>query len=287
MITKISRYLLYLIPTILLVLFGGLHYFGSTLRFSDQQIKVHFKDKDLSYNVVRTGNIRYVRTGGSPSDTSNLIVFVHGAPGSLENFKNYLSDSLLNAKSHMIAIDRPGYGYSNYGRSAPSILEQSNAIHHILDKHQYKNLILVGHSYGGPIVAEVAVSRDDVNAVIMLAPVNDPVSEEIFWYAKIPQWPILRWALPGYINVSSDEKLSHPAELDSIKHIWPKLAMPIIHLHDRVDWIAPGEENIAFSKSMIHPAVLRLIERPEKDHFIPWNDYEFVRDLLLEYLDLR
>ncbi len=46
-----------------------------------------------------------------------LVVLVHGTPGSSNGFMDYLADSLLPEKAQLIALDRPGFGDSDYGKT--------------------------------------------------------------------------------------------------------------------------------------------------------------------------
>lgn len=223
------------------------------------------------------------------SDTMPLIVFVHGAPGAADNYYKYLSDSMLLAKAQLVAIDRPGYGYSGYGKSEPSIEKQTEAVCKIVGMFpKASKVILVGHSYGGPIVAKCAMMHPEkFAAAIMLAPVNDPASEKVFWYANFARWTLTRWMLSKALRVSGDEKFAHIAELKKMQNDWSHIAIPIVHIHGMKDKNLAPTSNIEFSKTHINPNFLKLIILPEASHFIPWSDYGVVKKELVELLDRK
>ena len=52
-----------------------------------------------------------------------FLIFVHGAPGSWDAFKDYLTDEDLKSKARVVAYDRPGYGGS--GTDAMSGIQES------------------------------------------------------------------------------------------------------------------------------------------------------------------
>ena len=97
-------------------------------RISDEEAIKDF-NKDgvaLKTATVKTGhgNVHYAKTG---NDTLPTIIFVHGSPGSWDAFAQYMKDKDLLRKYRMISIDRPGFGYSDFGE-AQHIEEQSAII---------------------------------------------------------------------------------------------------------------------------------------------------------------
>ncbi len=273
----------------LLILPIGLLLFGASmsLRTSDVQTKRYFAKRNTPAHIRRVpfagGELRYVETGLS-ADTAPVVLFVHGAPGSGNNFYQYLADSILCAKARLVSMDRPGYGYSNYGISEPRFAGQAAALKAVLDQYRPTRTILVGHSFGGPVIAQTALDYpNQVHALLMLAPVNDPDSEPVPWYAGFARWRATRWMLSKAWQVSGDEKFAHVEELRKLQPRWKDLRIPVAHLHGGSDFLAPPEENIAFSRQHIPAAYLRMKVLPESSHFIPWTDYEAVREEL-DYL---
>ncbi len=268
------------------VILALLHVLGFFMYFSDEKIIAYFEpylyQVDIVHDELGGNSYRYVIATVDTQSVKPLIIFIHGAPGSWDAYKDYMTDSLLIEQYDLIAIDRLGYGGSYAGNAVLSIKDQSSIILDIMDKYPDRAFTLVGHSYGGPISAYVAANSNSIEKIVMLSPVNDPESEPIFWYAKLLNLKVVKSLMPAFIQVATEEKISHPQQLKDVHDIWGKLRVPVHHLHCINDWIAPGPENIAFSKTQIDSTILTIHDRGDKSHFIPFNDFEYVRDLILE-----
>ncbi len=279
-LSRISVFIFLLLILIIFIFNGCM-----TFRTSDKASMEYFEKRNVPVEIRRFSfegkSLRYLESGKKES-VAPLIVFVHGAPGSADNFYSYLADSLLLQKARMVTLDRLGYGYSAYGKSEISIAKQAAAIRALVDQFDNDTIILVGHSYGGPIVGKYAMDFPNrVATAIMLAPLNDPNSEPIFWFAHFARWKLTKWMLSKPLQVSGDEKFSHAAELKKIEKDWQSIQVPIIHIHGDKDRLAPPQENIDFSKKYIPAQYLKMIVLPDTDHFIPWSDFELIRQELL------
>jgi len=120
------------------------------LRISDNTAIKEFNKEGVNLFIknilVNKRILHYVISG---NDTAPTILFVHGSPGSWDAFKEYLKDKDLIKKYRLVAIDRPGFGYSNFGQ-ALNLSDESIIISPLLQ--QLKNgkpIYLVGHSLGG------------------------------------------------------------------------------------------------------------------------------------------
>lgn len=260
-----------------------------TFRKSDSNSLAYFKEKKVAVQIHRKKvvdrEVRYL-DANQLGPQAPLILFVHGAPGSASEFYTYLSDTVLLKKAHLAAIDRPGYGYSTYGKSEISIEKQAAAICAVVeDFPQASKIILVGHSYGGPIIAKCAMLHPDkFSAIMMLAPVNDPETEKIFWFAHFSKWKLTRWMMSRALRVSGDEKFAHPKELRKMQGDWNQINIPVVHIHGAEDKMLAPAGNIEFSKTHIRPEVLKLLVLPKAGHLIPFSDYEVVQKELLNLL---
>jgi pimeloyl-ACP methyl ester carboxylesterase len=82
-------------------------------------------------------------------------------------------------KFRIITIDRPGYGYSDFG-DAMHLQEQCKLILAFL--HRLKtnqSMFLCGHSYGGPVVAKLAADAPNLfKTVVITAGAIDPALEK-------------------------------------------------------------------------------------------------------------
>ena len=257
------------------------------MRMSQKAIFKEFKDTGyepkISTYQIDQREIYYVEIG---NDTLPTVIFVHGAPGSWTAFKNFMIDSALLSQVRMIAVDRPGYGFSGLGKEETSIEKQAAMLKPLLEKNTHAKLpILVGHSYGGPIVARMAMDfPNQVGALIMAAPAIDPAHEKFFLVNRPANWFIFRWMIPRSLRVSNDEKLSHVKELEKMLPFWEKIQNPTTLIHGEKDKIVPIE-NSYFGEKMIPKSSLKAIYEPKLNHLIPWKRPDLIKNNILKYLE--
>ncbi len=255
---------------------------------TDREIEAHYQALKIrprfSFDTLSSGRkIHYAEAG---NDSMPLLVFIHGAPGAWYGYMNYVDDSILQKRFHILAIDRPGYGKSDYGKSLVSIAEQAESLAPLIAKKKNKqHVILVGRSYGGPVAAHVAISHPELaDAVILLAPALDPTHEKFWWFSKPANSRIMRWMLPKAVNVASDEKFAHVAELTAMLPLWAKLKTPVTVVQGSEDQIV-DTTNFSFAKRVIPASNARFIWLKGEDHFIAAHQPEFVKQLIFQYVD--
>gem|GEM_PF-1455436 len=105
---------------------------------------------------------------------SRPVVFIHGNPGTAEDFAEV--QRLLAPKVYTLALDRPGYGWSQRPRDDMAPRAQARMLHDALKELNVKDPVLVGFSFGGPVITEWALEYpDEVAGLIYLCAVSDPV----------------------------------------------------------------------------------------------------------------
>jgi len=265
--------------------------FSSCFRFrtSDRKTFKVFKESNSEVHIKRhtISTVDYpIRVvSGAFDNTKNIAVFfIHGAPGASDNYYDYLKDSVLLKKANLYSIDRPGYGFSNFGKSETSIEIQTKVVAEIIDNLPEQNVIVLGHSYGGPIAAYSSLFSAKIKSVLMLAPAIDPENEKIFWIARFGKWKLTKWSIPGAMGVAGDEKFSHVAELEKLKDLWKEIKVPVIHIHGTKDIVVPFE-NLSFSVQQFNPQYLDTIILKNENHFLPWKRYDLVKKELLKLIE--
>lgn len=277
-------FLLFALVVIILVLHG----YSSTVNGSTTLAEDYFPKLATTYNFATVQSngktLRYIKTGQYDAD-SPLIIFVHGAPGSWEAFKSYLADVDLKRMAQLISVDRFGYGESDYGQPVTDIGTHANGIREVILANPASKVILVGHSYGGPIVGNMAATYPDlIDGILMVAPVNDPGSEPVRWYAHLSNWSISKALLPDYINVCTAEKMNHIEALQNIKSNWSHIGVPVIHYHGVKDGLAPHDGNVQFSKRHIDESLLTVVTEKGEGHFILWDKKGTVKSMIIDLL---
>ena len=273
-----------------ILVFGFVIYnMQSGFRTSDKKTQAYFTKRNAQAKIKTipylNGKLHWIESGRDTlSKAAPLVLFVHGAPGSARDFYSYQVDSILLDRALMVSMNRPGYGYSHYGKAMTSIAEQAEAVNAVMEQYPGRKVVLVGHSYGGPIVAKAAMLYPErIQSVVMLAPVNDPDNEPIFWFSYIGKWTATRWMLSGAWRVSGAEKFSHAAELDKMRKDWFNLTVPVTHMHGMKDMLAPAS-NIEFSEKNIHPQQLNMMVDSKWGHLIPFMNHDDTRKAILAAL---
>src|SRR5258705_11718761 len=90
--------------------------FAMKFRISDNRAKKKFAKKGVKLftETIRAEgfNLHYAKTG---NDTLPTLFFVHGSPDGWIKFMKYMYDKDLLVKYRMVAVDRPGFRYSEFG----------------------------------------------------------------------------------------------------------------------------------------------------------------------------
>ena len=152
---------------------------------------------------VDGARIHYFDRGRGPA-----IILIHGLTGQLRNFTHSLAD-LLTGELRVIAIDRPGSGYSKRapGGSA-GLIAQSDLIAKFIHAMGLERPLVVGHSLGGPIALAIALDHPEcAGGLALIAPLTVPQENvptpfralviESSWRRKIVAWTI---AMPAAIR---------------------------------------------------------------------------------------
>jgi len=259
-----------------------------TMRFTDEDAYSYFQERNFDGVIqdieVNGRSVKIVAEDEQSSD-SILLVLVHGAPGTWDAFKEFVTDRDLMDRTRIVAYDRPGYGGSG-SEAMPSIQEQADILNEIVGLFGLKRNILVGHSYGGPIIGKVGLeAKNKIDVAIMIAPLIDPESEPLHWYSYFSYWKLTSWLLPSELVVAGSEKFAHSSELELMEDQWQNAECQFIHVHGLEDGLAPGKENIAFSKSKIPEENLETVVYDDKGHLLIWTDFELMKDIMLKAID--
>lgn len=255
-------------------------------RMSKTEIDSYFKDKEIKgvlkqYDLDKR-RITYLIAGDS---TKPLVVFVHGSPGSLSAFIDFLADTALLKRAQLVTLDRPGFGASNFGYAEPSLKKQVALLEPILrERKNNRPIILVGHSLGGPFIARMAIDYPElVDGLVMVAPSIAPELEPYEWFRAPMATPFIKWLLPRSIRASNDEIYKLKPQLQDMILLWKVIRIPVIVIQGTKDSLVdPG--NASFAKKMIINAPVKLVMIEGMDHFIPWSAPEKIRASIIELL---
>jgi pimeloyl-ACP methyl ester carboxylesterase len=292
MIKKIVRFTVSLI-LISIVLLLGILLVGDRFvqfRMDDAELKEYFGAKHVQINIgyYKTGGrtVRYAFTG---TDTSATLLFIHGAPGSLSYYRDYLCDSLLLTKATMYSVDRPGYGFSGLAEPIPYVDQQAHIIALIIDSlHKVHHpVIIVAASYGTAIACRIAMDNPGlVNGLVLIGPALAPGEEKMLWFTPAIEHPVLKWAVPRMLQSANTEKLHHRRELEKLLPLWKNIHVPVIYMQGANDGLV-YTTNLPFArKQLLNAPYFEATLVPGRGHLLVRPERNLIEQKIIEMLRL-
>ena len=236
------------------------------------------------YRSIKTmGELEYIEVNTPAEDGSpkQLIVFVHGTPGSFSAFLHYVDDPVMREHFHMISVTRPGWIDSS-ATKIPSLNEQAKALEPIIKMDLLgKGAILMGHSYGGPVIARTAMDYPELVAgLIFVATTADPEFSGPRWYNRFAV-VLPRFILGASLKGANAEIMPLRPQLEAMRPRWQDLVMPVLIVQgDRDRLVNP--RNADFLNQMLVNADVTYLKREGQGHFVLWEEAELIRDTLIE-----
>ncbi len=139
--------------------------------FKYKKQKLTYQDLDYELNVKylnldNYGKIAYVDEGMG----NTTLFLVHGVGTYIKHWLYQINE--LKKKYRVVAVDMPGYGKTGYSSGVNyTTIYHGKAMAAVIKKLGLKNVILIGHSYGGNVVVEMSdYSGLNIIGMIMIAP---------------------------------------------------------------------------------------------------------------------
>lgn len=261
------------------------------MRKPDWEIKSYLSPLHVGHTIdtlkVQGKNIVYLKTKKGKTKESALIL-VHGSPGSLDAFLEYMADTMLLAHVDLVVYDRPGFGNSDFGTAMTSLSGQADILFHLMQHLGYKKYWLAGHSYGAPVLVQAAMRHPKRIAGICLiagsvSPDFEPKSNS---WRKWFDLPVLRGLMPVSMRVSNEELTSIRQDLTLIEDDWDRLTFPVSIIHGTEDILVPFG-NAAYAQERLTNADTVLLKVFEgESHFILWTKQKEISEELLKLIAL-
>jgi len=230
-------------------------------------------------------NMHYTFTG---NDSLPVVIMVHGSPGSSADMLDYLADSTMLQHVNIVAVDRPGFGESDYGRAETSVQEQAAVLVPLVEKFKHGKVIMVGHSYGGPVIARFAMDYPQlVDGLVIVAGSIDPELEPPTWWKRPFDLPVIRLIVPSALRISNREILPLRAELEKMRPDWPKITCPVSVVQGTKDDLVPAG-NADYARNMLagKPNVsINMLEG--ENHFIIWSKKALIVNEIMKIMNLE
>jgi pimeloyl-ACP methyl ester carboxylesterase len=257
---------------------------GRKIRISDSKAKKEFNSAgvDLFTETIDAAGFRlhYAKTG---SDTLPTLFFVHGSPGSWMKFKEYLKDKDLLKKYRMVSVDRPGFGFSQFG-TVKNLQEQSDILTVLLKKlYNGKPVYASGRSYGGPMIVKLAVDNPGwFSGLVLIAAALDPAAEKPEKWRKIVYKTPLNYFVPGAWKVSNEELWYLKDELKTLAPQLSSVTCPVHILHGDNDGLVPVSNAEFIKKMLVNADTVSVTIIPGANHFVSDHHYELVKETFMK-----
>ena len=253
------------------------------MRVADQKIlQVYEADPNLRgeigyFQSSQGYKLRYLEAGNP--DAEFLLLCIHGAPSSLSPFdRMFFRDPILQKNALLLALDRPGYGYSQFGKAEVSIAKQAEAIAELLTQPAYQNkrLAIMGSSYGGSVTARLGMLPElNVEKLFLCSASLAPGQEKIFGISHLMTWKATGWLFPKPLRVANIEKFTHYEALKEIEPDWHKITADVHILHGTADGLIWPENAVFAERKLVNAASVQMQWFEGVGHRVIW-DYPLV-----------
>lgn len=229
-----------------------------------------------SYAVPALGlRVSYLRAGKAGA---RRVVFVHGTPGDAAGWAGFLHDA--PADLDFIAVDRPGFGQTTPPGALPSLVAQARALAPLLAGPGAPP-ILVGHSYGGPVIAmAAALYPRRVGGLLILAGALDPAQEHVMAIQYAGEWPGIRALVPRQWRNANRELIPLREQLQQLAPLLDRVTAPVTIVHGTADELVPIANVAYMAPRFRHARAVTRVILPGQSHFLPWEHRPLIERLV-------
>lgn len=209
----------------------------------------------------------HARIAGDP--TGLRVIFIHGTPGGVRGWADFLVD--VPPGLEYVAVDRAGFGESGPWLAVPSLREQAAAIAPLLVERNGRWPILVGHSLGGPIAAQLAVDYpEQVGGLVMVAASMDPALERVELIQYVARYMGLEFLIPRRIRNANRELMELKPHLQALEPRLGDIRCPVVIVHGTADPLVPYS-NVEYMRNHMVNAQITVRRLDGRNHFLPWH----------------
>lgn len=200
--TTILWVLAALVAAVLLWLMWSAHSTRKTARNAARAVPPRGK-----FVRISTGQLHYIDKGQGPA-----VLMIHGLGSQLGDFDTGLVDDLAQ-DFRVIAVDRPGMGWSERPDDAPaSPRAQAALVAEAIDALNLDTPLIVGHSLGGAIAVCLALDfPEKTRGLALLAPLTLPPKAPAKVFAGLNlRSNVVRWLISETIAIPASLKMADP-----------------------------------------------------------------------------
>ncbi|TXR51946.1 alpha/beta fold hydrolase [Reinekea thalattae] len=239
------------------------------------------------HSDIFQGQLAWLEQPSSQTTKATLIA-IHGTPGSADAWQALMAQPNIAQHYRVIAIDRPGWGSSKDAqqRMYPQLADQVALIEPIIEHTSWSEqtsetpTILVGHSWGGPVVLALAQRFPElIDGIVLVASPADPAVSQPRWYHQAARLIPVQWLIGQRMTDSNQEMLTLDEELEKLKPELAAINMPVVILQGEKDWLVKSQ-NALYLQQQLSNAQLQLKLDEKANHFIPFKTPEVVADAI-------
>lgn len=215
---------------------------------------------------------------------STRVVLVHGSPADASSWDRVREISGEVAGVEWVAVDRLGYGNSTHACET-SLCAQARSLEPLLVDPPEHGVILVGHSFGGPVVLRAAVEFPErIAGIVLVAGACDANMKDSQWFRKGVE--ALGVAVPESWSHANRELLALTDENRAMEPLLDRVRCPVVVIHGTWDPVCPFEGTAAYLRSHLTGASeLRIVEVDRALHNLHISHADTVMHEVLRLID--
>lgn len=242
-----------------------------------------FRQPDLRVRLSdsKAGRLAIYRSDQHPD--ARPVVYLHGAPANARMWKRYLVRPVEG--THTIAVDRPGYGASDWNSPPISFADHARAIAQVLPPRETpanERPILHGHSFGAPIAAHIAADHPDrIAGLIIAAGLLNPVHRRLTWGGRTG---LALGIFSRSFRQAGRELHSAPSQAKRLRTTLVRIRTPTLIVHGTRDRLVPYADVAMMRSALSSASSVQTITLDGAGHFYPWFDEKDARRSIADFV---
>ncbi|MBI4135041.1 MAG: alpha/beta hydrolase [Candidatus Sungbacteria bacterium] len=248
---------------------------------------IHLGERDV---ILRNLRAHYYHRAGL--NTEPALIFLHGWRSEARIWIPLLAHIALDANIYL--LDLPGFGKSDTPRIPFDMGQYAEVVREFFDKLELRNVVLIGHSFGGRIAIKLATRERRVSRVVL---VDSAGIRNARWWVTLFRFSTFilhpTFALPGvrkirpwiYRMLGAEDYLATP-ELqatfvnvirEDLTPLLPRISQQTLIIWGKEDRETPLRLGVAMARAIPH-ARLSVFERAGHFSFLD-NPQRFAVEL--------
>jgi pimeloyl-ACP methyl ester carboxylesterase len=127
---------------------------------------------------------------------------------------------------------------------------------------------------------------DRISQLVLLSASVMPGREKTYWISYPMTVPVLRYLFPPTFVMSSEEKLVHRQQLETLNN-WEKISSDVLIIHGNRDGLVYYDNAEYARKKLVKARSVKTITMNGKGHSIIFSRPDFIKRILKQYLFLN